>query len=507
MTVESAGQEPPAQPAIRHGGRILLAAGAFGIGGQILFYDVGTGINFPIAVALLLAGAWLLRRRAGRPMRRDLWLGPAAVAFAAMAAIRADPTIVTLDAFTALGLAGAAIASYGGRAVVARPFGRLVELGFGVAGWVAAGAVSAWRSRPPRVVNLRRAGPALPYLRGLLIAAPIVLVFVALFSSADAVFAQVLDDVFEVDLELGEIPGRIGMAAVLAWLAAGGLALSGSSPPLERPPVASTWRLGRPEALTVLLAVDALFLGFVVLQGAYLFGGLDTLGATGLTYAEYARRGFFELVAVVALAGGLIVVVERITRDRSREFIGAAIGLAVLTGVVLVSAALRLRLYQEAYGWTELRLYVVATIGLLAVGLLCLVVALAADRVRWIGHALLAAGLAIGLGLSLIGPVRFITEQNVARALDPSLVEEQGRTELDHSYAVSLGDDAVATLLMALPRLDEPDAGRLRDALRWRLDDLRRDPTQRAWQAWNVGREAARTALEAADDRGLLDGR
>jgi hypothetical protein len=297
------------------------------------------------------------------------------------------------------------------------------------------------------------------------------------------------------------------MAAVLAWLTAGGLALAASTPPAERPAVASSWRLGRPEALTVLLAVDALFLGFVLLQGAYLFGGLDTLGATGLTYAEYARRGFFELVAVVALAGGLIVVVERITRDRSRELLGAAIGLAVLTGVVLVSAALRLRLYQEAYGWTELRLYVVATIVLLAVGLLCLIVTLAADRVRWIGHALIATGLVIGLGLSLIGPVRFITEQNVARALDPSLVAEHGQTELDHAYAVSLGDDAVPALLLALPRLDEPDAARLRSALRWRLDELRRDPTQRAWQAWNLGRETARTVLEAADDRGLLDDR
>jgi hypothetical protein len=372
---------------------------------------------------------------------------------------------------------------------------------------MAAGAASAWRSRPPRIINLRRAGPALPYLRGLLIAAPIVLVFVALFSSADAVFARLLDDVFEVDLELGELPGRLGLAAVLAWLAAGGLALSASTPAVEPAAVESTWRLGRPEALTVLLAVDVLFLVFVVLQGAYLFGGLDTLGATGLTYAEYARRGFFELVAVAALAGGLVVVVERITRDRSRPFIGAAIGLAVLTGVVLVSAALRLRLYQEAYGWTELRLYVVATIGLLAACLVGLVVALAADRVRWIGHLVVAAGLGIGLGLSLIGPVRFITEQNVARALDPSLVEEHGRAELDHAYAVSLGDDAAVALLTALPRLEEPDADRLRDALRRRLDELRRDPAQQGWQAWNLGRETARTALEAAEDRGVLDDR
>ena len=84
---------------------------------------------------------------------------------------------------------------------------------------------------------------------------------------------------------------------------------------------------------------------------------------------------------------------------------------------MIASSALRLRLYQEAYGWTELRFYVLATIVLLAVGAIALLATLATDRVRWIGHLLIGAGLAIGLGLNLIGPVRFIAEQNVARVL------------------------------------------------------------------------------------------
>ena len=54
--------------------------------------------------------------------------------------------------------------------------------------------------------------------------------------------------------------------------------------------------------MTILVLVNAVFTGFVALQAAYLFGGLDTMQAIGLSYAEYARRGFFELVAVAALA-------------------------------------------------------------------------------------------------------------------------------------------------------------------------------------------------------------
>ena len=62
-------------------------------------------------------------------------------------------------------------------------------------------------------------------------------------------------------------------------------------------------RLGAVEAATILLVVDALFAIFVTLQLAWLFGGRDTLAMTGLTYAEYARRGFFDLVIVAVLAG------------------------------------------------------------------------------------------------------------------------------------------------------------------------------------------------------------
>jgi hypothetical protein len=498
--------------AIGRASLVLLVAGCLGILGQLLFFDVAIGLNFPIAVALLVGGGWLLKRPMTRIERRDQWLGPAAVTFAAFAAIRADATIVGLDVLTALGLTGGALASYGRRPVLRRSFGALLGLGFAVAGWVLAGAApvlgAVGRRLPRRRGSLERARPALPVVRGLLIALPVVLVFISLFSAADAVFADVVSDLTRVDLDVGTLPGRALLAAIIGWLAAGGLALAASRPARATAPsaaVAEPWRLGSTEAITVLLVVDALFVWFVAVQGAYLFGGLDTLGAIGMTYSEYARRGFFELVAVAILAGGLIVAAERLVRRRGRGLVGAAIGLAVLTGVVLVSAGLRLRLYQEAYGWTELRLYVIATIVLLGFVLVALVVALVADRVRWIGHAAIVAALAVGLGLNVVGPVRFITEQNVARVLDPALVPANGRSGLDTGYALSLGDDRIPDLLRALPGLAEPEAGFVRDELRHRFAELRANPGLRAWQAWNIGRQQALAALRAAEARGDLD--
>jgi hypothetical protein len=260
---------------------------------------------------------------------------------------------------------------------------------------------------------------------------------------------------------------------------------------------APSWRIGSTEALTVLVAVNAVFIGFVGLQAAYLFGGLDTMQAIGLSYAEYARRGFFELVAVAVLAVGLALALDRLTRMRTRWLTGAGVALMTLTGAVLLSSAFRMSLYQDAYGWTELRLYVLATIALLAIVLLAMVAGILLDRVRWIGHVAIVTGLIIGVGLNVIGPIRFITEQNVARLADPALVPEHGTVGLDELYLASLGDDAVPGLIRALPLLEDARAEWLELDLALRLRHLR-EPGLEAWQAWNLGREVARDALESA---------
>jgi uncharacterized protein DUF4153 len=499
----------PVRPRVLRASLVLLAAGGLGLVGQGLFFGVAAGVNVPIALGLLTLGGWLLRS-ARRPATIDAWLGPAGVLFAAFAAVRADPFIVACDILVALGLVGGAMASFGGRSVVARPFGSLFTLGLGTLGWVLGGAIpaatDASRELPSGRTALRHASPALPIVRGLLIALPLLVIFVALFSSADAVFAQRLEDLFGWEIDLGDTGWRIVLAAFIAWFAAGCFAFAASVAPSDvRTTEASAGpRVGSTELVTVLVLLDLLFAAFVVLQAAYLFGGFDTLQAAGLTYAEYARRGFFELVVVAIIAGSVVIAADRLAAGRTQAFIGAAIGLAVLTGVVLVSAASRLRLYQEAYGWTELRFYVLGTILVLGIGLVALVVTLLVDRVRWMGHVLIVSALVVGLALSVIGPVRFITEQNVARALDPSLVPPNGSSGLDVGYAASLGDDAIPELVGALPALDAASADALAESLSIRLQELRSVPVFDAWQAWNAGREAARDALESAQAAGQI---
>src|SRR4030095_12680317 len=85
--------------------------------------------------------------------------------------------------------------------------------------------------------------------------------------------------------------------------------------------------LGVLEALVVLVAVDAIVGLFVGLQLAYLFGGLDTLAAAGMTYASYARRGYFELVGAACLAGGILVGIDLNIARRTRAYLVVALAL------------------------------------------------------------------------------------------------------------------------------------------------------------------------------------
>ena len=505
--------------------RILSLAAAIGLASQALLLDNLFGINLPILSAALLAAAFALWP-AGRAMDPlDLWLPVAAIAVIAGIAIRSDPFLLLLDVGAGCLLLGASIAAIGGSAVTRRSVAGVVELGLIVLGWTAGGILRVTMAAGRRTGEeddrrIRLPRRVAPIARGLLIAVPILLVFAGLFSAADAVFARLTDRLFSWNIDLGEIPIRLAVAFLIGWVVAGLLAVAAGSlapdaSPEPRPqslgaaaatdvPIAwgeaRPFRLGTVEAATILIAVDLLFGLFVVLQLAYLFGGLDTLAATGLPYAQYARSGFFELVQVAVLAGALLVAVHALAARRTVPIVGAGLALAGLTGVILASALLRLRIYQDAYGWTELRFYVLATIVWLAIGIALTIALLARDRMRWLLHGLAISAVAVLIGINLVGPSRLIAEQNVARLLDPTLVPADGKSGLDVRYARFLGDDAVPALVSALPALPEPQRGDLLRLLSLRKDALA-DESTTSWSSWNLGRELARQALVGLPDR------
>ena len=531
--------------------RILVLAVVGGVLFDIVVPGNAPGVGVLVLMLALLAAAAASAGRDGlaRMDPADLWLAPAAIVLAACPAVRSEGWLVAADLALATATATAAVLALGGARITRGLLPAILDASFGAVGAVMAGAPDVLSDARPRrqggipvLAGSRDAvGHLAPVARGLVIAVPLVVVFAALFASADAVFASFARAVVDwrPDVDLATLVERTAIVTVVAWGAAGLLALGAGHAPrfLTGDPALTGWarpdegfdgmapppppaagpawanaplwtsapapapaplpRLGAVEATTVLAILDALFAAFVVLQVAYLFGGRDTIAAAGISYADYARRGCFELVAVVIAAGLVIVGLDVAVGRRSRAQLAASLGLLALTAVVLVSALARLRLYQEAYGWTELRFIVVVAIGWLGAAILAAAYLLTRRQTRWLLHVLGVVTIVAVLGMNAVGPGGFVAEQNLARAADPSLVAPDGSTGLDADYLAALGDAAVPASVAALPRLNATDRAAVERLLSERKDELADDGALTGWPAWNLDRQRARDALAA----------
>ncbi|MEV0769064.1 DUF4153 domain-containing protein [Nocardia salmonicida] len=339
---------------------------------------------------------------------------------------------------------------------------------FGAVPWAFSGLR---KSRSTGTSGVRRYGVSVAATAALLV------VFVPLLGGADATFAKLLN--LLVPTVDGPAAWRwiflfavvtVGVLAAL-YLLAGPPAHAADSVRPVRLWSRSEWMLPV-GALTVLFAV------FVGAQFVALFGGDDYVQRTaGLTYAEYARSGFWQLSAVSILTLAVILAVlhwsvqDTAADRRSLRVLLSAV--SVLALVIVCSALGRMWTYQQAYGFTVLRL-LVATCELW-VGLVYVLVLIAIARLRWSWVPRAAIGTALGtlIALALLNPEHLVAERNIDRW------QTSGR--LDADYLSNLSPDI-------LPALDP-----LPDNLRTRietpvLDDLDDDQ----WWSWNWSRSSAR---------------
>ncbi len=462
---------------------LALAAG-FGAVWQYLFYRQDLGVNAFVATIVFLAIAWTMR--SARMAIVDAWMPLFAILFAAFIAIRVDPAFVAFDVLTVLALALATTASLRGVRVTRAPFAQLFAEALRTA------ADAFWRAASvlgPGTRPLARSAPligrALPYLAGVALALPFLAIFVALFRSADVVFARAWDQLVDVTRWwswLGEAKDRALIGAAAAWIAAGALAERGADPRIRANVSA------RSALLTAFLGSNAaLFAAFVAVQVAYLFARGDTLAAASLSYSEYARRGFFELLFVAGFVAAILFVAELVVDRPTRAYLAGALALLVLTGVVVASSVYRMDLYQRVYGWSELRLYALAAIATVAAALVILAWSVATRRTRYALQPIVFVAFGVALVLNAAGPSAFIVRANLLRA--PT---DEARHP-DVWYLVSLGQAALPELVAGRVMLPEQERRCLDFALIQRYRAA--IPGAPSWQSHALDRERAREAL------------
>ena len=314
-------------------------------------------------------------------------------------------------------------------------------------------------------VSPKRNSNFLPIVRGIIIALPVIAIFASLLSSADVIFADRLEkfmDLFNIE-NLPEYIFRLVYILVFAYALAGTFlhAAQKSNEQVDEKPRFSPF-LGFTESAIVLGSVVILFAAFVAIQFQYFFGGQSNINIEGYTYAEYARNGFGELVAVaffsLLMLLGLGAITRRETESQAKTFSSMGVVLVGLVIVMLVSAFQRLVLYESAYGFSRLRTYTHVFMIWLALLLVTVVVLEIIRRERAAGFAMVLASLGFVVSLTLLNVDAFIVKQNVQRELrgdaDKSLT--QGRVALDAQYFLDLSDDAVPALASAFQNKSLP---------------------------------------------------
>jgi hypothetical protein len=426
------------------------------------------GLNVLIVGVAVLAALFPVTRRS----RTSLVFAALAVALLAL------PALVDAGWLTALAISLAVpLGSYaltGGRSWIDL-------LGGGLSLLLATSHSVPWVGRGLATLSGSGRRPTGRVVGSLLVAGALLGVFGALFATADVAFSQAITGLIP-DLSVWPLLLRILIFGCTTTVVLTGAFLAVAPPRFNRPPAAS--HVGRTPWAIPIAALDLLFLGFVAVQANVLLAsGKDRLlHSTGLSYAEYARQGFWQLLIVTGLVLIVVAVAVRyapMEKRADRATVRTLLGLLCALTLVVVAVALRrLYLYEEAYGWTRLRLWVHTFE--LWMGLVIVLIAIAGIRLKaaWLPRATATSGAVGLLALGLLNPDGFIATRNVNH------FQHTGKADL--AYLSGLSADAAP----ALDRLPEPQRS---CALRHLADALQHGDS---WTGLNLSRAQARTLLQ-----------
>ncbi len=458
------GPELPARPATLAG---ALAAGA--LAALTIRPDAVGSAVLVVGVAVL---AVVFGARGARPSAAELGAAGSAVALLAVGTFRSAEWLVALSLLAAGALG--TLALVGARTwtgVLLSPLAACAAVPR-TARWVerTLGRLSLSGKSPERVLLVVPVTVALLALFG------------ALFAAADPAYREMVERV---------LPSMRGDVLVRRWFVFVVVAIGTvvAAYLAHRPPVTDALapRAGKPvrrwEWAVPLGLLDLLFGTFVLVQLAVLFGGREHVLATaGLSYAEYARQGFGQLLAVTVLTLAVVALAVRAAPRRTgaeRALLRLLLGMLCLLALVVVASAVhRMSLYEQAFGFTRLRL--LATAIELSLGGVFVLLGVAGLRLTgsWLPTAVVGLACGAVLGLAALDPDAYVAEHNIAR------YEQTGRIDL--RYLSTLSADAVPALAALPADVRACALARLAPQLRGSSDP---------WYDRNRSRSAARALL------------
>lgn len=337
---------------------IALAALIFVVFYNLLFFHTKPGIGTGLLFLFLNIYFFAVKDQETKNIFWAVLASGAGSIFAFLLSFRSNGVVQLIDIIVAVFFSLVALYFYkfNGRLplqlanFITLPF---VTLVYSVGGFFKVFKAETWAVSPPKHKSTAS------LIRGLLITVPIFAILLLLLINADPIFNKLTQNLFS---GMGERTIK-SLVIFLALLGFGLTTITSTKDYFEKAEVSE----GKSHELMIVTgAVLSLFAAFILVQFRYLFSSvgereLAQLGINSLTYSEYVRKGFFELIVAAAISCGLLFYVLRYfdnLRDKLRIVVHLfSIILTIETGFLLLSAAKRLSLYADAHGLTRARMF------------------------------------------------------------------------------------------------------------------------------------------------------
>lgn len=427
----------------------IIFAVILGISSDLLFYRSAPGISFFIFIALGAAFSAFLAKRSGRDVSKEqILILSAAVLLSADVFLRASFFLLFFNIIGSVYLAALFFTLFTNKNLV--DFGLLnyvfSPLIYAVRSLFSASGFIEKHREPQEKAGITVSPKFLGVLKGVIIAVPFLIIFSSLLSSADTVFKAYLDNLvnIRIDVDLAVLTVRIFKIFILSFFFVGvfALALKGRKSETIARAGGSQKVIGFTETATILGLVELLFLSFIAIQFYYLFGGRDYVWGIDkyITYSEYARSGFYELIMTALISFLLIFCLDEFgKKEGARENKIFKILSGVLASeiiIILLSSFSRLSLYIDGYGYTFQRFLAFALLFWIGtIFILFLYKIIAAKKEGFFLAGAFSFSVVFWILMNILDPDAFIAQKNIERI--------KAGKEPDLSYLSSLSEDAV----------------------------------------------------------------
>ncbi len=441
---------------------LILVSVSLGFLFDYLFYDKYLGVSFPLFFVLITVVLILYVLKPPLRRRRFHWfLLIAAIALSCTFVLYTNPYLLSLNLVLTYILLLLGTQLMGSNIHYSLRNHRLISdiLGFikdTIIHMFTPFRLLLYRNIISKSPNNKRI--TIKLLTGLALSLPVLLIIIPLLSSADLTFLKIVDRIAlwisEIDLGDFGLHGFIILSASLIIFSYT-YTLSKSDTNESQADTSNTTRFTRLSfdpitTSTMLFVLNAVYIIFTITQFTYLFGGNNDTLISGYTYSEYARKGFFELIAVSIINLGLTLLITPFIKRESRSLLRITQGLLMLlvisTIVILYSAHIRLSLYEETYGYTYMRI-LPHTFMILVVALLSI------SSVKIFRKSLPTAKL---YAVASIAWYIFFNFMNIDRMITDNNVKRYIRTgKIDISYLTNLSYEAIPSLIRLKKHCDQ----------------------------------------------------